>query len=54
VYLHLRVNKSCLIWTSLCMLFEVVTIDLHYMNFEKYQKYCGNKDTYILDALEVS
>jgi len=41
VYLHLRVihhvhyhsssSKSCLIWTSLCMLFEVVTIDLHYM-----------------------
>jgi len=31
VYLHLRVIKSCLIWTSLCMLFEVVTIDLHYM-----------------------
>jgi len=29
VYLHLRVIKSCLIWT--CMLFEVVTIDLHYM-----------------------
>jgi len=21
VYLHLRVIKSCLIWTSLCMLF---------------------------------
>jgi len=31
VYLYLRVIKSCLIWTSLCMLFEVVTIDLHYM-----------------------
>jgi len=31
VYLHLRVIKSCLIWTSLCMLFEVVAIDLHYM-----------------------
>jgi len=31
VYLHLRVIKSCLILTSLCMLFEVVTIDLHYM-----------------------
>jgi len=31
VYLHLRVIKSCLIWTSLSMLFEVVTIDLHYM-----------------------
>jgi len=31
VYLHLRVIKSCLIWTYLCMLFEVVTIDLHYM-----------------------
>jgi len=31
VYLHLRVIKSCLIWTSLCMLFEVVTIGLHYM-----------------------
>jgi len=30
VYLHLQVIKSCLIWTSLCMLFEVVTIDLHY------------------------
>jgi len=22
--------KSCLIWTSLCMLFKVVTIDFHY------------------------
>jgi len=31
MYLHLRVIKSGLIWTSLCMLFEVVTIDLHYM-----------------------
>jgi len=31
VYLHLRVIKPSLIWTSLCMLFEVVTIDLHYM-----------------------
>jgi len=50
VYLHLRVNKSCLIWTSLCMLFEVVTIDLHYMTDRQS---CGNKDTYILDALEV-
>jgi len=30
VYLHLRVIKSCLIWTSLCI-FEVVTIDIHYM-----------------------
>jgi len=28
---HLQVIKSCLIWTSLCMLFEVVTIDLHYV-----------------------
>jgi len=28
---HLRVIKSCLIWTSMWMLFEVVTIDLHYM-----------------------
>jgi len=27
--------KSCLIWTSLCMLFEVVTIDLHYMTDRK-------------------
>jgi len=43
------------------MLFEVVTIDLHYMTdrqerfdlkISKYQnwKYCGNKDTYILDV----
>jgi len=55
------VNVSThLIWTSLCMLFEVVTIDLHYMTdrqerFDlKMSKYCGNKDTYILDALEVS
>jgi len=31
VYLYLLVIKTCLIWTSLCMLFEVVTIDLHYM-----------------------
>jgi len=31
VYLHLRIIKSCLILTSLCMLFEVVTIDFHYM-----------------------
>jgi len=45
------------------MLFEVVTIDLHYMtdrqerfDQKKYKslKYCGNKDTYILDALELS
>jgi len=28
---YLRVIKSCLIWTSSCMVFEVVTIDLHYM-----------------------
>jgi len=38
VYLHLRVIKSCLIWTSLCMLFEVVTIDLHYMT-ERQQRF---------------
>jgi len=36
VYLHLRVIKSCLIWTSLCMLFEVVTIDLHYMTNRRF------------------
>jgi len=40
------------------MLFEVVTIDLHYMTDSpkniKIGKYCGNKDAYILDALEVS
>jgi len=44
------------------MLFEVDPISLHYMTdrqerFDlKYQngKYCGNKDIYILDALEVS
>jgi len=39
------------------MLFEVVTIDLHYMTDRQERfdlKYCGNKDTYILDALEVS
>jgi len=41
------------------MLFEVVTIDLHYMTdrqerFDLKISYCGNKDTYILDALEVS
>jgi len=44
------------------MLFEVVTIDLHYMTdkqerfdlkISKKLKFCGNKDTYILDALEV-
>jgi len=39
VYLHLRVIKSCLIWTSLCMLFEVVTIDLHYMS-DRYDLGC--------------
>jgi len=55
------VNVSThLIWTSLCILFEVVTIDLHYMTdrqerFDlKMSKYCGIKDTFILDALEVS
>jgi len=37
VYLHLRVIKSYLIWTSLCMLFEVVTIDLHYMTDRQEQ-----------------
>jgi len=32
VYLHLLgIKSTCLIWTSLCMLFEVVTINLHYM-----------------------
>jgi len=31
VYLDLRVIELCLIWTSLCMLFEVDPIDLHYM-----------------------
>jgi len=31
VHLNLRVINSYLIWTSLCMLFEVVTIDMHYM-----------------------
>jgi len=44
------------------MLFEVVTIDLHYMTEERFDLkisklklgYCGNKDTYISDALEVS
>jgi len=42
------------------MLFEVVTIDLHYMTdrqerFDlKISKCCRNKDTYTLDALEVS
>jgi len=41
------------------MLFDVVAIDLHYMTdrqerFDlKISKFCGNKDTYILDALEV-
>jgi len=44
------------------LLFEVVTIDLHYMTdrqewfdlkISKLKKYCGNKDNYILDALEV-
>jgi len=33
-----RVIKSCLIWTSLCMLFEVVTIDLHYMT-DRYKRF---------------
>jgi len=45
------------------MLFEVDPLNLHYMTdidnnglTEKCQnwKYCGNKDVYILDALEVS
>jgi len=31
VYLNLRVIESCLIWTSLCILFEVDPIDLHFM-----------------------
>jgi len=31
VYLHLQIIKSCLILTSLCMLFEVDPIYLHYM-----------------------
>jgi len=46
------------------MLFEVVTIDFHYMT-DRQQRFdlkisilkilwIGNKDTYILDALEVS
>jgi len=30
VHFEIHVFKSCLIWTSLCMLFEVVTIDLNY------------------------
>jgi len=49
-------------WTSLCLLFEVDPIYLHYMidRQERFDlkisklKICGNKDTYILDALEVS
>jgi len=45
------------------MLFEVGSIDLHYMTdrqqrfdrkISKLKILCGNKDTYILDALEVS
>jgi len=45
------------------LLFEVDPIDLHYMTdrlkrfdleISKLKLYCGNKDTYILDALEVS
>jgi len=39
------------------MLFEVDPINLHYMTDRQQrfdQKYCGNKDTYILDALEIS
>jgi len=42
------------------MLFEVDPLNLHYMTDKqqrfdrKISKYCGNKDTYILDALEVS
>jgi len=44
------------------MLFEMVTIDLHYMTgrHERFDlkisklKLLRNKDTYILDALEVS
>jgi len=30
VYLHSRVIKSCLIWTSLCMLFKEDLITLHW------------------------
>jgi len=61
VYLHLRVIKSCLIWTSLCMLpFEVVTIDLHYMT-DRQERFdlkikietSAETNTNILDALEV-
>jgi len=42
------------------MLFEVVTIDLHYITDRQERfdhkiysnlNYCGNKDTYILEAL---
>jgi len=29
--IYTYIYESCLIWTSLCMFFEVVTIDLHYM-----------------------
>jgi len=44
------------------MLFEVGPVNLHYMTDRQHRfdrkisklKYCGNKDTYILDALEVS
>jgi len=57
VYLHLRVIKSSLIWTSLCILIEVDPIELHYMTdsherFDLSHKY--HIFTYILDALEVS
>jgi len=40
-----------MIWTSLCMLFEVVTIDLHYMTDrpERFDLKISK-----LDALEVS
>jgi len=53
--LYLRSSMCTYIYESLNH--EVVTIDLHYMTdrherFDlKISKYCGNKDTYILDAL---
>jgi len=61
VYLYLRVITSSLIWTSLCILFEVVTINLHYMTDrkERFDLKISKlkllwKQRHLLDALEVS
>jgi len=60
--LHLQVIKSYLIWTSLCMLFDVDPLNLHYMTDrqERFDRKMSKltklwkQRHYILDALEVS